>query len=201
MATQYNDDNDGDEKKEENDNTVRCDGAADTSSKQQQRRRRNRPTKPGGGTIGPLGFTGSRQKAKVLQVINVHKCDQLFRALATHASLSRLVATLAGWEHSARLAQDQVWAKPPGAPPLTYHRDVPYFLFAPSAVVTVWVACDDMTEDLGPLVYVKGSHTWGTFFQRDGRVSLLRSAVAREGLNFEDDVEFVSMAGLRAGRC
>ena len=209
MATQYDDDDDddGDEKKEEND-TVSCDGAADTTtSKQQQQRRRNRTTKPGGGTIGPLGFTGSRQNAKVLQVINVHKCDRLFRDLATHAALGRLVATLAGWQHGARLAQDQVWAKPPGAPPLTYHRDAPYFMFAPSAVVTVWVACDDMTEDLGPLVYVKGSHQWGegrvgsagTFFQRDGGVSLLRSAVEREGLNFEDDVEFVSMAGLRAG--
>ena len=32
---------------------------------------------------------------------------------------------------------DQVWAKPPGAPPLIFHRDSPYFDFAPSDVVTV----------------------------------------------------------------
>ena len=32
---------------------------------------------------------------------------------------------------------DQVWAKPPGAPPLVFHRDSPYFDFAPSDVVTV----------------------------------------------------------------
>ena len=182
MATQYDD-----EKKDE----------------EEDQRSRKSP----GGNIGPLGFTGSRQNAKVLQVINVHKCDQLFRELATNAQLGRIVAKLAGWKHGARLAQDQVWAKPPGSPPLTYHRDSPYFMFTPSSVVTVWVAFDDMVEELGPLVYVKGSHKWGegrvgsagTFFQRDGGVSLLRSAAEREGLNFDQDVEFVSMAGLGAG--
>ena len=73
--------------------------------------------------------------------------------------------------------------------------------------MTVWVAFDDMVEELGPLVYVKGSHKWGegrvgsagTFFQRDGGVSLLKSAAEREGLNFDQDVEFVSMAALEAG--
>ena len=188
MATQYADEDD--EKKDEDDG-------------QQRQHSRKRP----GGNIGPLGFTGSRQNAKVLQVINVHKCDQLFRELATNAHLGRIVAKLAGWKHGARLAQDQVWAKPPGSPPLTYHRDSPYFMFAPSSVVTVWVAFDDMVEELGPLVYVKGSHKWGegrvgsagTFFQRDGGVSLLRSAAEREGINFEQDVEFFSMAGLEAG--
>ena len=124
MATQYDD-----EKKDEEE---------DAAPKQQ--RNRKRP----GGNIGPLGFTGSRQNAKVLQVINVHKCDQLFRELATNAHLGRIVAKLAGWKHGARLAQDQVWAKPPGSPPLTYHRDSPYFMFTPSSVVTVWVAFDDI---------------------------------------------------------
>ena len=31
----------------------------------------------------------------------------------------------------------QVWAKPPGGAPLTFHRDGPYFDFVPSDVVTV----------------------------------------------------------------
>lgn len=200
MATQY--DVDDEKKGEEEDGRHVCDCSKHKGASQQQRSRK-RP----GGNIGPLGFTGSRQNAKVLQVINVHKCDQLFRELGTNAHLGRIVAKLAGWKHGARLAQDQVWAKPPGSPPLTYHRDSPYFMFSPSAVVTVWVAFDDMVEELGPLVYVKGSHKWGegrvgsagTFFQRDGGVSLLKSAAEREGLNFDQDVEFVSMAALEAG--
>ena len=175
-----------------------------THTQQQRRRRRKRP----GGRIGPLGFTGSTQNAKVLQIINVHKSDNLFRQLVTDPGLGRIVAKLAGWKHGARLAQDQVWAKPPGSPPLTYHRDSPYFMFEPPDVVTVWIALDDMVDELGPLVYVRGSHRWGdgrvgsagTFFQRDGGVSLLKSAAEREGIaNFEEEVEFVSTSGLAAG--
>jgi len=140
-------------------------------------------------------------------VINVHKSDQLFRALATSKQLGKLVAELAGWECGARLAQDQVWAKPPGAPPLVFHRDSPYFMFTPSDVVTVWVALDDMDEELGPLCYVKGSHQWGDgrvgsankFFQSDGGKSLLYSAAEREGIEDMSQLQFISMAGLKAG--
>ena len=78
--------------------------------------------------MGPLGFSGNLQNVKVLQVINVHKADHLFRRLAVSPALGKTVAELAGWQQGARLAQDQVWAKPPGAPPLVFHRDSPYFM-------------------------------------------------------------------------
>ena len=158
------------------------------------------------GKVGPLGFSGNLQNVRVLQVINVHKADQSFRRVATERRLGQLVATLAGWEDGARLAQDQVWAKPPGAAPLVFHRDSPYFMFDPPDVVTVWLALDDMDEELGPLEYVRGSHRWGDgrvgsakhFFQTNGGHSLLHSAAEREGIA-PDDLDFVSMAGLEAG--
>ena len=59
------------------------------------------------------------------------------------------------WSSGARVAQDQIWAKPPGASPLVFHRDSPYFDFVPDDVITVWIALDDMTcDELGPLEYV-----------------------------------------------
>jgi phytanoyl-CoA hydroxylase len=118
--------------------------------------------------------------------------------------LGCVVAQLAGWKQGARLAQDQVWAKAPGAAGLVFHRDSPYFMFEPSDVVTVWVALDDMDPELGPLEYVRKSHLWG-----DGRVGtsnqffqpnimqLLRSAAEREGLD-PDQLEIVKM-GFKAG--
>lgn len=153
-----------------------------------------------------LGFSGNLQNVKVIQVINVHKSDSLFRKLAISPQLGKVVASLAGWKHGARLAQDQIWAKPPGAAPLVFHRDSPYFMFTPSDVVTVWVALDDMDEEIGPLEYVKGSHRWGDgrvgsanqFFQADGGLALLRSAAEREGIDFSD-VDIVTMSGLKAG--
>lgn len=61
-------------------------------------------------------------------------------------------------------------------------------MFAPSDVITVWVALDDMDDEIGPLRYVRGSHKWGdgrvgsagSFFQSDGGLHLLRSAAQRE---------------------
>ena len=155
--------------------------------------------------VGPLGFSGNLQNVKVLQIINIHKADSLFRKLETCEQLGKIVAELAGWKQGSRLAQDQVWAKPPGAPPLVFHRDSPYFMFEPSDVVTVWFALDDMDPEVGPLEYVRTSHLWGDgrvgsasqFFQSNVK-RLLQSAVEREGLDIES-LEVVSMAGLKAG--
>ena len=109
-----------------------------------------RPRAPKG--EAPLGFSGERRGAKTLQLINVWKCDRRFARLARSPALGRIVAELAGWASGARLAQDQVWAKPPGAPPLVFHRDSPYFDFVPDDVVTVWVALDAMAPELGARV-------------------------------------------------
>eukprot|EP00592_Proboscia_alata_P015227 CAMPEP_0194397666 /NCGR_PEP_ID=MMETSP0174-20130528/125670_1 /TAXON_ID=216777 /ORGANISM="Proboscia alata, Strain PI-D3" /LENGTH=118 /DNA_ID=CAMNT_0039193867 /DNA_START=530 /DNA_END=883 /DNA_ORIENTATION=- len=77
----------------------------------------------------------NKNKPGVLQLINIHKSDTCFRTLATSPILGELVAKLAGWDTpefgGARLAQDQVWMKPPHCPPLMYHRDSPYFMFDP----------------------------------------------------------------------
>mmetsp|Transcript_865 Transcript_865/g.2094 ORF Transcript_865/g.2094 Transcript_865/m.2094 type:complete len:330 (-) Transcript_865:1624-2613(-) len=176
--------------------------ASNTKNKQKRKKKRG-----GNGSIGPIGFSGNLENVKVLQIINIHKADSLFRKLETDAGLASLVSKLAGWEvfGGARLAQDQFWGKPPGAPPLVFHRDSPYFMFEPAEVVTVWIALDDMDEELGPLEYVPRSHLWGDgrvgsanqFFQADTK-SLLRSAAEREGID-PDALEFVSLAGLGSG--
>ncbi|KAL3788371.1 hypothetical protein HJC23_009177 [Cyclotella cryptica] len=98
--------------------------------------------------------------------------------------------------------------RPPGAPPLVFHRDSPYFMFTPNDVVTVWIALDDMSPELGPLEYVKSSHQWGdgrvgsssSFFQSDNGKNLLYSAAKFEGIEDpERSLEITSTAGMRAG--
>ena len=80
-------------------------------------------------------------------------------------------------------------------------------MFTPSDVVTVWVALDDMDEELGPLEYVRGSHKWGdgrvgslsSFFQSENRKWLYSAATLEGIINPEETLEIVSLAGLRAG--
>jgi phytanoyl-CoA hydroxylase len=155
-----------------------------------------------------LGFSGNYQNVKVLQLINVHKCNSSFRNVATLSSIGSWVGRLTGWKSGVRLVQDQVWAKPPGSPPLAYHRDSPYFMFDPPDVVTVWIALDDMTQDIGPIEYIRGSHLWTTdngrcwgtarqFFQDRGGTGLLKLAAMQAGV--QDTLSSISMAGLLAG--
>ncbi|CAK9001381.1 unnamed protein product [Durusdinium trenchii] len=61
--------------------------------------------------------------------------DEWFQRVVLSPVLGRLAATLGGWS-GARVAEDQVWIKPPGAGPLVFHRDSPYFDFEPDHVIT-----------------------------------------------------------------
>lgn len=126
---------------------------------------------------------------RTLQVINIWKADTTFASVVRSPTLARFVAQLGGWK-GARVANDQVWAKPPGAAPITFHRDSTYFDFEPADVITVWLALDDMTEEVGTLEYVVGSHKWGDerrgsaqqfFDARDNR-SLVDDAARKEGI-------------------
>ena len=84
---------------------------------------------------------------------------------------------MCGWQTcGVRVGNDQVWGKPPRGAPLAFHRDEPYFKFRRlskgrddradavtvaedkevgvvqvEGVVTLWLALDDMTSDIGPL--------------------------------------------------
>lgn len=151
----------------------------------------------------PLGGPSKR----TLQVINCWKADTAFARLVRSPTLGKIVADLAGWPAGARVANDQVWAKPPGAAPLTFHRDSPYFDFVPSDVATVWIALDDMDEELGPLEYVRASHDWGDgrvgsaeqFFDTRDRFALLHDAARREGINEPQSELAIQRLAVRAG--
>lgn len=65
-----------------------------------------------------------------------------------------------------------------------------------------------MDPELGPLEYVKSSHTWGdgrvgsssSFFQSDNGKNLLYSAAQREGIEDpENNLEIESTAGMKSG--
>lgn len=147
--------------------------------------------------VGPLGFNGNLETVnKVLQVINAHRADPLFRHVVY--SFGPIVAELTGWD-GVRLASDQIWAKPPHSQALAFHRDSPYFMFDPPHVVTVWIALDDMDEELGPLHYVSGSHLWGDeqWGAMDGFFDESMESLARASKDRK--FEIISMDGMVKG--
>lgn len=158
-----------------------------------------------GKTAPPLGGPSKR----TLQCVNIWKADRTFAALVKSPTLGRMVAELAGWPSGARVANDQVWAKPPGGAPLTFHRDSPYLDFVPNDVVTVWIALDDMDDELGPLEYCVRSHLWGDgrvgtasqFFDVGDRFALLYDAARREGIKDPEASLRIERLSVKMGGC
>jgi hypothetical protein len=94
------------------------------------------------------------------EICNAWKCDLTIASLALSMEIGRLAATLAGWE-GARIGQDSMWLKPPGAREIAMHQDGAYIDYLdPPQMVTCWIALDDATVEDGTLFYAKGSHKW-----------------------------------------
>ena len=79
-----------------------------------------------------------------------------------HARNPKLLDVVEGLLGSdLKLFGDQLFVKPPGGIEKTYHQDSPYFKIEPMALVSSWVALDDVTVENGCLHVVPGSHKGG----------------------------------------
>lgn len=99
---------------------------------------------------------------KTIHLVNCWRSNTLLRQIVMSPALGKAVARLMRWEAcGCRVAQDQLWIKPPHSGPLTFHRDTPYLDFVPKEVCTVWIPFDDTTRpNVGTLEYCRGSHRW-----------------------------------------
>lgn len=97
------------------------------------------------------------------EIVNAWKASDAVAAVALDAAIGRRCAELMGWR-GARLAQDDVLWKPPGASGVAFHTDGAYisaqFLPVADNSVTVWIALDDADEETGVVEYAAGSHAW-----------------------------------------
>ena len=97
------------------------------------------------------------------QICNGWKSDRTIARIVLKEEIGRLCATLAGWP-GARIGQDNVLWKPPGAKALGFHQDDSYCKWVvPSGFVTCWMALDDTSAAGGTIEYARGSHRWGRF--------------------------------------
>jgi ectoine hydroxylase-related dioxygenase (phytanoyl-CoA dioxygenase family) len=97
------------------------------------------------------------------QICNGWKSDRTIARIVLKAEIGRLCATLAGWP-GARIGQDNVLWKPPGAKSLGFHQDDSYgHWVVPPGFTTLWMALDDTTAAGGTIEYARGSHRWGVF--------------------------------------
>lgn len=106
------------------------------------------------------GRPGLSQPHATRQMVGMWRCDRTVASLSLSAEIARLNAQLMGWT-GGRLAMDSCWIKPPGAPEVAFHRNSTYVsCLQPSAIVTCWIALNQIDTAMGTLEVVPGSHRW-----------------------------------------
>eukprot|EP00802_Teleaulax_amphioxeia_P024207 Tamp_24878.p1 GENE.Tamp_24878~~Tamp_24878.p1 ORF type:complete len:305 (-),score=49.53 Tamp_24878:52-942(-) len=99
----------------------------------------------------------------VREICNGWKSDLQIQSMVLDERFGRVTCELLQCS-SARVAQDSLIWKPPGAGPVTWHQDQPYISsqFEPAAdnSITIWCALDDADEETGVLEYARASHLW-----------------------------------------
>eukprot|EP00941_MAST-03F_sp_MAST-3F-sp1_P001859 g1859.t1 len=97
------------------------------------------------------------------EICNAWKSDRCIASTVLCKELGELGCALMGWS-SARVGQDDIIWKPPGAGPVGHHIDGTYisnhFVPLENNSITVWIALDDADESTGVVEYVPGSHKW-----------------------------------------
>lgn len=105
-------------------------------------------------------FYHDRAKPETLKQLQRMGVDAYFRDYVQHAEWTALAEALVG--EPVTVDQPEWFNKPPGTNHVTPpHQDNYYFCLAPSNVVTIWMALDDVDAENGCLRYVAGSHLRG----------------------------------------
>lgn len=137
---------------------------------------------------------------KICKIDNAQLSDRTILELISHPEIGRWAAEATG----AKLVQ--VWStqllfKPPGgenAGNVGWHQDYQYWKYWEGEVFTVWVALCDVTSEIGPVKFVRGSHRWGlleggNFF--GGDLAALRQQIAIPTDATWEEVEGILPAG------
>lgn len=118
--------------------------------------------------------------------------DDVFTAHAKRPRIVEMIQALLGQDLT--LYQDQLFMKPARVGSRQpYHQDQPagFLIDPPEALVTVWTALDDSTEENGCLRYLPGSHKLGPL-NREQRAPYEQQALKGE---LPDEVALVVPAG------
>ncbi len=122
------------------------------------------------------------------QICNAWKSDREVARAVLDPRIGLWCARLSGWP-GARINQDNVLWKPPGARPLAFHQDDSYQQWVvPPELCTCWMALDATSGDGGTIEYVAGSHRWdlgqpaSRFHAPDDYEREMREAAARAGV-------------------
>jgi len=140
---------------------------------------------------------GSGDQSLTRQICNGWKANRDIARVVLDEDIGRAIAKLAGWA-GVRIMIDNVIWKPVGAKSLGYHQDSSYLAwFAPSELITCWIALDDTSAEGGTMELVRGSHRWplrepeGQFHAPENYRLSMQKAAAAQGI--EADIAYIEV--------
>jgi ectoine hydroxylase-related dioxygenase (phytanoyl-CoA dioxygenase family) len=119
-----------------------------------------------------------------LQIMNLWTRDDGVRRFVFSPRFAKIAADLMGVE-GVRLYHDQALYKEPGGGPTPFHQDMYYWPLDTDRTVTMWMPLVDVTEEMGSMTFVNGSHTMGYLGElpiSDESEAVFRSFIAERGL-------------------
>lgn len=139
--------------------------------------------------------------------------NRAIHRLVSHPALGELVAEVTGAQQMVQVWWVQLLYKPsldPAAGVTTnvgLHQDRQYWgaWDEGSDLFTAWVALSDVTEDAGPMQFVRGSHHWGLLGQGDfwgqDNDALRQSIDAPDEAEWEDVAAILPPGGVSLHHC
>lgn len=138
------------------------------------------------------------------------KANHAIRELVSSPSMGKLVAETMGAE-MVQVWWTQLLYKPPVVDEPTntvvgWHQDRGYWMTweQGDGLLTAWVALSDVTEESGPMKFVRGSHNWelfeGDFFGQDNE-SIRSGFNVTEGEGWEEVPAILPPGGLSLHSC
>jgi ectoine hydroxylase-related dioxygenase (phytanoyl-CoA dioxygenase family) len=103
----------------------------------------------------------AQSEGAVLQIIDMHKLDDVFRRILYQPNILDLIEGLMGTPN-IRLYHDQALYKPAlHGDEVPWHQDNGYWKLEPADAMSLWIALDDVDEANGCMRFVPGSHKAG----------------------------------------
>ena len=91
--------------------------------------------------------------------------NPMFMDFVIESPAAEIAARLMGLTE-VRFFYDQLFVKEMGSPaPTAWHHDLPFWPLDGNHVASVWLALTPVSRETSGLVYVAGSHKWGTLFK------------------------------------
>lgn len=102
--------------------------------------------------------------AVFLQKVNMWQNDERFKMYTLSPRLADIAARLMS-EETVRIWHDHLMVKLPEktSKPTDWHQDFPYWPmnYDGSKAMSIWIAMQETTPDMGCMSFVPGSHAWG----------------------------------------